>query len=171
MQVAVHRTLIPPPACSIEGVRPLHLKSEGNRRCHRCAQLWRRLCQRTRGSARCVTFWQLRPFCARREWRRSVYFKHQKEGFSSSELGVLSTTANSNLGSVVTGTGCAVREEQNTILTKIRIQCLFTHVDNYDFLQEFSSLPVRLRTIQSEKGNGKRHSKVCTCEIRAWYPQ
>ena len=41
-----------------------------------------------------------------------VYFKYQKKYFNSSELGVLSTTANSNLGSVVPGTFGAVREEQ-----------------------------------------------------------
>ena len=41
-----------------------------------------------------------------------VHFKYQKKYFNSSELGVLSTTANSNLGSVVTGTVGAVREEQ-----------------------------------------------------------
>ena len=35
-----------------------------------------------------------------------------KKYFNSSGLGVLSTTANSNLGSVDTGTGCAVSEEQ-----------------------------------------------------------
>ena len=35
-----------------------------------------------------------------------------KQYFNSSELGVLSTTANSNLGSVDTGTVGAVREEQ-----------------------------------------------------------
>ena len=35
-----------------------------------------------------------------------------KTNFNSSELGVLSTTANSNRGSVDTGTGCAVREER-----------------------------------------------------------
>ena len=35
-----------------------------------------------------------------------------KKYFNSSELGVLSTTANSNLGSVDTGTVGAVREEQ-----------------------------------------------------------
>ena len=35
-----------------------------------------------------------------------------KEYFNSSELGVLSTTANSNLGWVHTGTGYAIREEQ-----------------------------------------------------------
>ena len=34
-----------------------------------------------------------------------------KKYFNSSELGVLSTTANSNPGSVDTGTGCAVREQ------------------------------------------------------------
>ena len=36
----------------------------------------------------------------------------QKKYFNSSELGVLSTTVNSNLGSVDTGTVGAVREEQ-----------------------------------------------------------
>ena len=41
-----------------------------------------------------------------------MYFKYQKKYFSSSELGGLSTTANSNLGSVNTGTVGAVREEQ-----------------------------------------------------------
>jgi hypothetical protein len=41
-----------------------------------------------------------------------VYFKYQKKYFNSSEPGVLSTTANSNLGSVNTGTVGAVREEQ-----------------------------------------------------------
>ena len=40
-----------------------------------------------------------------------VYFKNQKN-FNSSDLGVLSTTANSNLGSVDTGAVGAVREEQ-----------------------------------------------------------
>ena len=42
-----------------------------------------------------------------------MYFKYQKKYFNSSELGVLSTTENSNLGSVDTGTVGAVREEQN----------------------------------------------------------
>ena len=41
-----------------------------------------------------------------------MYFKYQKKYFNSSELGVLSTMANSNLGSVDTGTVGAVREEQ-----------------------------------------------------------
>ena len=41
-----------------------------------------------------------------------MYFKYQKKDFNSSELGVLSTKANSNPGSVDAGTGCAVREQQ-----------------------------------------------------------
>ena len=41
-----------------------------------------------------------------------VYFKNRNKYFNSSELGVLSTTANSNLGSVDTGAAGAVREEQ-----------------------------------------------------------
>ena len=41
-----------------------------------------------------------------------MYFKNQKQYFNSSELGVLSTTTNSNLGSVDTGAVAAVREEQ-----------------------------------------------------------
>ena len=41
-----------------------------------------------------------------------VYFKYQKKYFNSSQLGVLSTTDKSNLGSVNTGTFGAVREEQ-----------------------------------------------------------
>ena len=40
-----------------------------------------------------------------------LYLKNQKN-CNSSELGVLSTTANSNLGSVDTGAVGAVREEQ-----------------------------------------------------------
>ena len=44
--------------------------------------------------------------------RRSVYIKYQKQYFNSSELWVLSTTANPNLRSVDTGTGCDAREEQ-----------------------------------------------------------
>ena len=39
-------------------------------------------------------------------------FQISKKYFDSSELGVLSTTANSNLGSVNTGTVGADREEQ-----------------------------------------------------------
>ena len=39
-------------------------------------------------------------------------FQKSKKYFNSSELGVLSTTANSNLGSVDTGAVAAVREEQ-----------------------------------------------------------
>ena len=49
-----------------------------------------------------------------------MYFKHQKKYFNSSEPGVLSTTANSNLGSVDTGTGCGVREEQNHDFDRIQ---------------------------------------------------
>ena len=39
-------------------------------------------------------------------------FQKSKKYFNSSELGVLSTTANSNLGSADTGAVAAVREEQ-----------------------------------------------------------
>ena len=39
-------------------------------------------------------------------------FQKSKKYFNPSELGVLSTTANSNLGSVETGDVGAVREEQ-----------------------------------------------------------
>ena len=39
-------------------------------------------------------------------------FQKSKKYFNSSELGVLSTTAKSNLGSVDTGAVAAVREEQ-----------------------------------------------------------
>ena len=46
-------------------------------------------------------------YLAGRERRTS----DQKKYFNSSEPGVLSTTANSNPGSVDTGTGCAVREQ------------------------------------------------------------
>ena len=45
-------------------------------------------------------------------------FQISKKKFNSSELGVLSTTANSNLGSVDTGTVGAVREEQKQDFTQ-----------------------------------------------------
>ena len=63
-------------------------------------------------SSLCSVSFFFGSFFLRRERRRSVYFKYQKKYFNSSELGVLSTTANSNPGSVDTGTGCAVREQQ-----------------------------------------------------------
>ena len=44
--------------------------------------------------------------------RRERRTSDQKQYFNISELGVLSTTANSNLGSVDTGAVGAVREEQ-----------------------------------------------------------
>ena len=49
-----------------------------------------------------------------------VYFKNQKKYFNSSELGVLSTTANSNVGSVDTGAVGAVREEQKQDFDQIQ---------------------------------------------------
>ena len=55
---------------------------------------------------RCKAFFYIRERC------RSVYFKYQKQYFISSKIGVLSTTVNSNLGLVDTGTGRDVREEQ-----------------------------------------------------------
>ena len=45
----------------------------------------------------------------------------------SRELGVLSTTASSNLGSVDTGAVAVVREEQNQDFDQIRIWGLVTH--------------------------------------------
>ena len=63
-------------------------------------------------------FWSpsARPFVLRRDvggkGAKGRGAHRIKKYFNSSELGVLSTTANSNLGSVDTGTVGAVREEQ-----------------------------------------------------------
>ena len=51
----------------------------------------------------------------------------QKKYFNSSELGVLSTTANSNLGSVDTGAAGAVREEQKQEFDKNQNSGLVIH--------------------------------------------
>ena len=56
----------------------------------------------------------LRPNSDYTQGRRGAHsvFQKPKIYFNSSELGVLSTTANSNLGSVDSGAVGAIREEQ-----------------------------------------------------------
>ena len=56
--------------------------------------------------------WDICQSSVRYKGRGSHSISNIKKIFNSSELGLLSTMVNSNLGSVDTGAGVAVREEQ-----------------------------------------------------------